>query len=66
MQLRSSIVVAVEEAGSCVSNLTPSLGTFICHGCSPRKIKIKKLKTCNLAKCQMKPKSPSMFHSYVS
>ena len=38
MQLRSCIVVAVVQAGSCSSDLTLSLGTSICHGCSPKKI----------------------------
>ena len=32
MQLRSDVAVA----GSCSSNLTPSLGTSICHGCGPK------------------------------
>ena len=36
MQLRSGISVAVAKAGSCSSNLTPSLETSICHGCSPK------------------------------
>ena len=37
MQLRSSVVVAVAMAGSCSSDLTPSLGTSKCGGCSPKK-----------------------------
>ena len=32
-----AVAVAVAVAGSCSSNLTPSLGTSICHGCSPKK-----------------------------
>ena len=36
MQLKS--LVAVVEAGSYTSDLTPSLGTSICHGC-PKKTK---------------------------
>ena len=43
MQLGShSIAVAVAEASSSSSDLTPSLGTSICSGCSPKKQKEKK------------------------
>ena len=42
MRLGSGIAVAVVEAGSCISDLTPSLGISICHGCSPKKEKKKK------------------------
>ena len=38
------IAVAMVEAGSCSSNLTPSLGTFICHRGGPKKQKKKKKK----------------------
>ena len=41
-QLRSCVVVAVAQAGSCSSNQIPSLGTSICHGCGPKKWKKKK------------------------
>jgi len=34
---RSGVSVAVAKAGSCSSDLTPSLGTSICHRCSPKK-----------------------------
>ena len=44
MQLGSGVAVAVAEASRCTSNLTPSLGTSICHGCSPKKQKKKKKK----------------------
>ena len=37
MQLRSHIAVAVAQAGSCSSNSTPSLGTSLCHRCSPKR-----------------------------
>ena len=37
--LGSHFAVAVVEAGSCSSILTPSLGTSICHTCSPKKPK---------------------------
>ena len=39
MELRSSVSVAeaVPVAGSCSSDLTPSLGNFICRGCAPKK-----------------------------
>ena len=40
--LVSRIAVAVGQAGSCSSDLTPSLGTSICHGCCPKKQKKKK------------------------
>ena len=37
----SCVAVAVVQACSCSSNLTPSLGTFLCHGCGPKKKKKK-------------------------
>ena len=37
MKLESGVAVAVGLAGSCSSDLTPSLGTSICHRCSPKK-----------------------------
>ena len=40
-QLGSLIAVAVVWAGSYSSDLTPSLGTSICHRCSPKKTKDK-------------------------
>jgi len=42
MQLGSGVAVAVAQAGSCSSDLTPSLGTSICHGCGPKKTEKKK------------------------
>ena len=39
MWLRSHIAVAVVYDGSYSSNLTPSLGTSICHRCGPKKKK---------------------------
>ena len=41
MWLISHVAVTVVEAGSWSSDSTPSLGTFICHRCSPKKQKIK-------------------------
>ena len=41
---RSSHRVAVVQASSCSSDLTPSLGTSICHRCSPKKTKKEKRK----------------------
>ena len=38
-QLESHVAVVVSQAGSCSSNLTPSLGTSICLGCGPKKTK---------------------------
>ena len=34
--LGSSVAVAVVEFSSCSSDLTPSLGISICHGCGPK------------------------------
>ena len=47
MWLRSGVALAVAGtvAGSCSSNSIPSLGTFICCKCSPKKTK-KKAKPC--------------------
>ena len=42
MQPGSQVAVAMARAGSCGSELTPSLGTSICQGCSPQKSKDKK------------------------
>ena len=39
MQLRSGVAVTMAVASSCSSDLTPSLGTSICHRCSPKKTK---------------------------
>ena len=39
--LRPCVAVAVVQAGSCSSDLTPSLGTSICHRCSSKKQKNK-------------------------
>ena len=39
MQLTSGISASLAQAGSCNSDLTPSLGTSTCHGCSPKKHK---------------------------
>ena len=36
MQLGSGVAVAVVYAGSYSSDSTPSLGTSICHRCSPK------------------------------
>ena len=38
-RLRSHVAVAVVQAGSCSSNLSPSLGTSICHEYGPKKTK---------------------------
>ena len=48
MQLRSCVAMAVAQAGSFSSDLTPSLGTTICHLCGPKKIKKKKSCGTNL------------------
>ena len=44
MWLGSGVAVAVVWAGSYSSDSTPSLGTSICRGCSPKKTKKKKKK----------------------
>ena len=41
-QLRYGDAVAVAEASRCSSDSTPSLGTSICRGCSPKKTQNKK------------------------
>ena len=41
-QLGSDMAVAVVWANSYSSDWIPTLGTFICHGCSPEKNKIKR------------------------
>ena len=35
MWLRSDVAGAVAQASSCSSNLTPGLGTSLCHRCGP-------------------------------
>ena len=42
MRLGSHVAVAVAVAGKCDSDLTPSLGTSMCCGCSPKKTKVKR------------------------
>ena len=42
--IRESVAVAVVQASRCSSNWTPSLGTSICYGCSPKKQKKKNMK----------------------
>ena len=44
-QLESQVSVAVAQASSCSSNLTPRLGSSICCRCSPKKGRKKKRKT---------------------
>ena len=45
MRLGSLVAVAVVQAGSCSSDLNPSLGTSMCHRCGPKKTKTKQNKT---------------------
>ena len=61
MQFRSHIAVAM--AGSFSSNLTPSLGTYICHRSGPKKKKktLLSLKWVNINIIQIY----AMPHSYV-
>ena len=44
MWLASGIDVATVQAGGCSSDSTPSLGTSICHGYSPKRQKDQKKK----------------------
>ena len=48
MWLRSRVTVAVMQAGSYKSDLTPSLGTSICCGCGPKKLRKKKKRSPGL------------------
>ena len=48
--LGSGVAVAVVQAGNYSSDLTPSLGTSICLGCSPKKTKKKKKIACQSKK----------------
>ena len=41
MRLRFRAAVTLVQASGCCSDLTPSLGLAICHGCGPKKIKKK-------------------------
>ena len=41
-RLRSHVAVSVAQASNCSSDLTPSLATSICPGCSYKRKKIKK------------------------
>ena len=52
------IAVSVAQAGRCNSNSTPSLGTSMCHGFSPKKTKRdkkKKKKKKKECECKYKP-----------
>ena len=42
MRLGSRVTGALVQAGSCISDLTPSLGTSMCCGCSPKMQKKKR------------------------
>ena len=46
MQLGSGVAVAVVQAGSCISNSTPSLRTSTCYRCGPKKRKKQNKKRC--------------------
>ena len=46
------MAVAVAEASSCSSDLTPSLGTSMCSGSGPKKQKEKKGKKEKHSECQ--------------
>ena len=50
--LGSGVSVAVVQASSCSSNLTPSLGISIRHRCGPKKTKKKKKESC---RCHTNP-----------
>ena len=42
MQLQSGVSLTVAQAGSCSSDFTASLGTFMCHKCGHKKKKKKR------------------------
>ena len=46
MRLRSDVVVAVVKASNSSCDSTPSLGTSICHRCSPKRGKKKIKDSC--------------------
>ena len=47
--LRSGVTIAVVQASGYSSDSTPSLGTYICCGCSLRKTKDQKKKNCRVS-----------------
>ena len=51
VQLGSGVAVTVTKAGGYSSDSTPSLGTFICRGCSPKKTKRQQQK--NTIQCKV-------------
>ena len=53
LQTRFGYYVAVAEASKYSSNLTPSLGTFICCRCSPKKGDVKVFETQRLSSLKM-------------
>ena len=63
MWLGSGVAVAVALACSCSSNLTPSMGTSICHRCSSKKEKGKKERKINFTLTFSK-KSTSAIHLF--
>ena len=68
MQFGSYVAVAVVKAGSYVSDWTPSLGTSICHGWSPKKTNDKLNKYINKEEVvQGKLEEPYAicFHLYI-
>ena len=54
-RLGSDVAVAVVEAGSCSSHMTPSLGTSICCRCSPKKKRKRKKKKPKKQNKEFKP-----------
>ena len=54
MQLESGVAVAMAQAGSYSSNSTPSWGTSIGYGCSPKKAKENSLRNSTIS--SLKPK----------
>ena len=48
MRPGSQVAVAVMEVGSCSSDLTPSLGIYICHRCAPPPKKVIGLRSASL------------------
>ena len=65
MQLGSGVAVAVVQAGSNNSTETPSLGTSICRGCSPKKKKDKKNYIQNLSHIEYMYHMQKIYIEYI-
>ena len=57
VSVAAAAAVAVAVAGSCSSDSTASLGTYICHGCRPTKTKKQTNPTWTLELCYQESKN---------